>query len=176
MLDKGFQKPKYLEVDQATLTETYGRFLAQPYERGFGTTIGNSLRRILLSSIEGAAITAVKIEGVLHEFSSVSGVTEDITDVILNLKKIPIRLHIPKVESVRLNVKGARTVTAADIEVNSNVEILDPVPLVGIRLDVDLDDLPCAELLVEQPFRERVLDESLDRPAKWSRALSRVAE
>ena len=135
MLDKGFQKPKYLEVDQATLTETYGRFVAQPYERGFGTTVGNALRRILLSSIEGAAITAVKIEGVLHEFSSVSGVTEDVTDIILNLKKIPIRLHIPKVETVRLNVKGTRTVTAADIEVNSNVEILDPDAVIATLSD-----------------------------------------
>src|SRR5678809_1587541 len=87
---KGFQKPKRLEIDSETLTSTYGKFYAQPFERGFGTTIGNALRRVLLSSIEGAAITAVKIEGVLHEFSSLPGVVEDVTDIILNLKQIPV--------------------------------------------------------------------------------------
>ena len=90
---KGFQKPKRLEVDTDTLTATYGKFYAQPFERGFGTTVGNALRRVLLSSIEGAAITAVKIEGVLHEFSSLPGVVEDVTDIILNLKQIPIKMH-----------------------------------------------------------------------------------
>src|SRR5262245_19258365 len=93
MFWKGFQKPKRLEVERATLSPTFGRFYAQPFERGYGTTIGSALRRILLSSIEGAAITAVKIEGVLHEFSSVPGVVEDTTDIILNLKKIPFRIH-----------------------------------------------------------------------------------
>ncbi|UCF69334.1 MAG: DNA-directed RNA polymerase subunit alpha [Acidobacteriota bacterium] len=125
-MEKGFQKPKYLEADSATLTYRYGRFTAQPYEKGFGTTLGNALRRILLSSIEGAAITAVKIEGVLHEFSSIPGVIEDVTDIILNLKKIPLKLHLPKVETARINVKGPRVVTAADIVASSNVEVLDP--------------------------------------------------
>src|SRR2546428_12445659 len=86
-----FQKPKQLSCE--TMTDRYGRFSAQPFERGFGTTIGNSLRRALLSSIEGAAITAVRIEGVLHEFSSIPGVVEDATDIILNLKQIPLKLH-----------------------------------------------------------------------------------
>src|SRR6201986_4380114 len=90
---KGFQKPKRLEIDSETLTSTYGKFYAQPFERGFGTTIGNALRRVLLSSIEGAAITAVKIEGVMHEFQSIPGVVEDATDIILNLKQIPLKLH-----------------------------------------------------------------------------------
>src|SRR5437588_705165 len=89
----GFQMPRRLAADNETLTERYGRFSAQPFERGFGTTIGNSLRRALLSSIEGAAVTAVKIEGVEHEFSSIKGVVEDATDVILNLKQIPFKLH-----------------------------------------------------------------------------------
>ena len=93
MLWKGFQRPKRLEFERETLTDRFGRFHAQPFERGFGTTIGNALRRVLLSSIEGAAITAVKIEGVLHEFSSIPGVVEDATDVILNLKQIPLKLH-----------------------------------------------------------------------------------
>ncbi len=90
MLWKGFQKPKRLECNQETLTARYGEFHAQPFERGWGGTVGNAMRRVLLSSIEGAAITAVKIEGVLHEFSSLPGVQEDTTDIILNLKSIPL--------------------------------------------------------------------------------------
>src|ERR1043166_5244441 len=94
MLWKGFQKPKRLiSVSEPAPTDTYAQFSAQPFERGFGTTIGNALRRVLLSSIEGAAITAIKIEGVLHEFSSIPGVVEDATDIILNLKQIPLTLH-----------------------------------------------------------------------------------
>src|ERR671939_313936 len=90
---KGFQKPKRLVANTETLTERYGMFTAQPFQRGFGTTVGNSLRRALLSSIEGAAITAVRIEGVEHEFSPINGVVEDATDVILNLKQVPFKLH-----------------------------------------------------------------------------------
>lgn len=123
---RGFQKPKRLEVDSPTLNDTYGRFWAQPFERGFGTTIGNALRRILLSSIEGTAITAVKIEGVLHEFSSIPGVVEDTTDLILNLKQVPFRMHSDQVETLTLRKEGPGTVTAGDIETNSNVEVLDP--------------------------------------------------
>src|SRR5258708_26144864 len=89
-----FQMPSRLNVDTETLTDTYGKFFAAPFERGFGTTVGNSIRRALLSSIEGAAITAIKIEGVEHEFSSIKGVVEDATDVILNLKQGPFTLHI----------------------------------------------------------------------------------
>ena len=90
---KGFQKPKRLAAESDSLSNTYGKFSAQPFERGFGTTIGNSLRRALLSSIEGAAITAVRIEGIAHEFSPIPGVVEDATDIILNLKQIPLKLH-----------------------------------------------------------------------------------
>src|SRR4026207_2303824 len=93
MLWKGFQKPKRLIINTDAGNDRYAGFSAQPFERGFGTTIGNALRRVLLSSIEGAAITAVKIEGVLHEFSSIPGVVEDATDIILNLKRIPFKLH-----------------------------------------------------------------------------------
>ncbi len=126
MLWKGFQRPKRLECNQETLSPTYGMFFAQPFERGFGTTIGNALRRVLLSSIEGAAITAVKIEGVLHEFSSLPGVVEDTTDIILNLKQIPIKLSVDHPETIHLRCDGARTVRASDIEASPNVEILDP--------------------------------------------------
>jgi len=123
---KGFQKPKRLEVDQETLTSTYGRFYAQPFERGFGTTVGNALRRSLLSSIEGAAITAVKIEGVLHEFSSIPGVVEDVTDIILNLKQIPFKLMAEEEKILRLDVERKGKITASDIEETADVEILEP--------------------------------------------------
>ena len=126
MLWKGFQRPKRLESDEKTLSPTYGLFYAQPFERGFGTTIGNALRRVLLSSSEGAAITAVRIEGVLHEFSSLPGVVEDTTDIILNLKQIPMKLHTEHPETIRISAKGPCTLTAKDIEVNQNLEILDP--------------------------------------------------
>jgi DNA-directed RNA polymerase subunit alpha len=122
----GFQMPRRLAADAETLTERYGRFSAQPFERGFGTTVGNSLRRALLSSIEGAAITAVKIEGVEHEFSSIKGVVEDATDVILNLKQVPFKLHTSEPKTLRINKEEAGEVTAADIETDADVEILDP--------------------------------------------------
>jgi DNA-directed RNA polymerase subunit alpha len=125
MLWRGFQKPKRLVVDSETLTEKYGKFNAQPFERGFGTTIGNSLRRTLLSSIEGAAVTAVKIEGVLHEFQSIPGVVEDATDIILNLKQVPFKLNGdgPKALYVRVDQPGV--VTSGMIEADGDVEILD---------------------------------------------------
>src|SRR5439155_22856976 len=93
MLWKGFQKPKRLSINTEENKLTYAQFTAQPFERGFGTTIGNALRRVLLSSIEGAAVTAIKIEGILHEFSPIPGVVEDATDIILNLKQVPFRLN-----------------------------------------------------------------------------------
>jgi len=120
-----FQMPNRLEVEKETLNERYGKFYAQPFERGFGTTIGNSLRRALLSSIEGAAITAVKIEGVEHEFSSIKGVVEDATDVILNLKQIPFKLHGAGAKTLTIGKSEAGEVTSADIEADGDVEILD---------------------------------------------------
>ncbi len=123
---KGFQKPKRLAVDPDTLTDTYGHFSAQPFERGFGATIGNSLRRALLSSIEGAAITAVRIEGISHEFSPIPGVTEDATDIILNLKQIPLKLHTDDTRTIRLRATDAGEVFSGSIEADSQVEILDP--------------------------------------------------
>lgn len=123
---KGFQKPKHLVPDTETLTDKYGRFQAQPFERGFGITIGNSLRRALLSSIEGAAITAVKIEGVLHEFSSIPGVVEDATDIILNLKRIPFKMHDDRPRTIRVSRDSAGEVKSGDIEVDADVEVLDP--------------------------------------------------
>lgn len=119
----GFQKPKRLTCE--TMTDRYGRFSAQPFERGFGTTIGNSLRRALLSSIEGAAITAVRIEGVLHEFSSIPGVVEDATDIILNLKQIPFQLHTSDAKTIRISRTEPGEMTSADIEVDADVDVLD---------------------------------------------------
>src|SRR5271157_2574393 len=122
---KGFQKPKRLVANTETLTERYGMFTAQPFQRGFGTTIGNSLRRVLLSSIEGAAITAVRIEGVEHEFSPIPGVVEDATDIILNLKQIPFKIMGEGVKTVRLDVESPGDVRSAQIETDADVEVLD---------------------------------------------------
>ena len=126
MLWKGFQRPKRLEFDAETLTERFGRFHAQPFENGFGTTIGNALRRVLLSAIEGAAVTAVKIDTVLHEFSEIPGIVEDATDIILNLKEIPIKLHTDQTKTLYLRADKAGEVTASDLESDGDVEILDP--------------------------------------------------
>jgi len=126
MLWKGFQRPKRLEFERETLTDRFGRFYAQPFERGFGTTIGNALRRVLLSSIEGAAITAVKIDGVQHEFSPIPGVVEDATDIILNLKQIPLKLHTDSTKTLVIRVDKPGEVKAKDIQADADVEILEP--------------------------------------------------
>ena len=126
MLWKGFQRPKRLEFERDTLNERFGRFYAQPFERGFGTTIGNAMRRVLLSSIEGAAFSAVKIDGVLHEFSPIPGVVEDATDIILNLKQIPLKLHVDHTKTVYLRVDKPGDVKARDIDADADIEILEP--------------------------------------------------
>jgi DNA-directed RNA polymerase subunit alpha len=126
MLWKGFQRPKRLDFERDTLTDRFGRFYAQPFERGFGTTIGNAMRRALLSSIEGAAFTAVKIDGVLHEFSPIPGVVEDATDIILNLKQIPLKMHVDYTKTLYLRVDKAGEVKAKDIEGDADIEVLEP--------------------------------------------------
>src|SRR5436853_2166745 len=125
MLWSDFQKPKKLDYDAETLTPNYGRFTAQPFERGFGTTIGNALRRVLLSSIEGPAITAIPVTVGLHEFTSLTGVVEDMTDVVLNLKQIPFKLHVEGPKTLYLEKKGPGVVTAADFDQDADIEILD---------------------------------------------------
>jgi len=120
------QKPKQIICDNETLTDTYGKFIAEPFERGFGHTIGNSLRRILLSSISGAAIVAIKIEGVEHEFSTISGVVEDVTDIIFNIKKIILKMHTDEPKYLSLKVKKKGEVKAGDIETDADVQILNP--------------------------------------------------
>ena len=126
MLWKGFQRPKRLEFERETLTDRFGRFYAQPFERGFGTTIGNAMRRVLLSSIDGAAVTAVKIDGVLHEFSPIPGVVEDATDIILNLNQIPLKMHVDTTKTLYLRVDKSGEVKARDIEGDADIEILEP--------------------------------------------------
>jgi DNA-directed RNA polymerase subunit alpha len=126
MLWKGFQKPKRLEVDRDSTTEHYGRFYAQPFERGFATTVGNALRRVLLSSIEGAAVTAVRVEGVLHEFSPIPGAMEDTTDLILNLKRVPLKMHVDHPKTLMLRTSEPGEVRARHITPDPDVEILDP--------------------------------------------------
>ena len=141
-----FQRPRYLECDYETLTSKYGSFSAQPFERGYGITIGNSLRRILLSSIPGAAITNIRIQGVLHEFSSIPGIVEDVTDIILGLKSIPLKLHGDESKTMTLKKKGPATATSSDIEHDSDIEILDrDVHIAALDNDGEID----MEMIVE---------------------------
>ena len=119
-------RPKRVDVDEATHTRLYGEFTIQPLERGFGITLGNALRRVLLSSIQGAAITSIKIDGVLHEFSTIPGIKEDITDVILNLKGVRFKLGVADTKVVRFNVVNAGVITAGDIITDGSIEVLNP--------------------------------------------------
>jgi DNA-directed RNA polymerase subunit alpha len=121
-----FQRPPQVQPDDEERSDSFGRFLAQPFERGWGTTVGNALRRALLSSIPGGAITAVKIEGADHEFSAVPGVVEDVTDIILNLKKIPFRVHGQEPVFMSLNAQGPGEITAGQLEGSHAVEVIDP--------------------------------------------------
>jgi DNA-directed RNA polymerase subunit alpha len=123
---KALEKPKRLDYDRETLSATYGKFYAEPFERGYAVTIGNSLRRILLSSIQAAAVTSVRIEGVLHEFSSIPGVAEDSTDIILNLKQLKLKMEGDGPKTIRLSVSGDKEVTARDIKTDATIEIINP--------------------------------------------------
>ena len=123
---KDLIRPKRLEVEKETLTLFYGKFTAEPFERGFGITIGNSLRRILLSSLQGAAIASVKIDGVLHEFSAIPGVKEDVTEIILNLKEVRLKLHTEGPKTIRVKAEGLKVLKAGDIQTGDAVEILNP--------------------------------------------------
>jgi DNA-directed RNA polymerase subunit alpha len=119
-------KPKKVQVEAETLTDTYGKFYAEPFERGFGTTLGNSLRRVLLSSLQGAAICSLRIKGVLHEFSAIPGVTEDATDIVLNLKGVRLKIFGTESRTIRIVHKGEGIITAGCIGTDPNVEILNP--------------------------------------------------
>lgn len=132
----GFQLPDAVKFDEETLTDTYGKLVAEPLERGFGTTLGNALRRVLLSSIEGAAVTAVKIPGALHEFSTIKGVKEDIVDVILNIKKLRFKLYTGGTKVATIKIKGPKIVTGEDIEGDAAFDVLNPEQVIA-TLDKD---------------------------------------
>ena len=123
---KDLIRPRRLEAEKETLTPFYGKFTAEPFERGFGITIGNSLRRILLSSLQGAAIASVKIDGVLHEFSTIPGTKEDVTEIILNLKEVRLKLHTEGPKTIRVKAEGPRVLKAGDIITGDAVEVLNP--------------------------------------------------
>ena len=118
--------PKRLQKDEATATETYAKFVADPFETGYGQTIGNSLRRVLLSSLEGAAVTSLKVDGAMHEFATIDGVAEDVTDIVLNLKKVKFKAHSRDEQVLMLTVNKEGVVTAADIQTNQNIELVNP--------------------------------------------------
>ncbi len=122
---KTFELPKRLEVDSATLTKTYGKFVAEPFERGYGTTLGNSLRRVLISSIDGAAVTSIKVDGMLHEFAVMDGIYEDGTQIVLNVKQLVLRYHGKGPKKIFIDVKKEGPVTAADIQTDETVEIVN---------------------------------------------------
>ena len=137
---KTFELPKRLEVEKSTLTNTYGKFVAEPFERGYGTTIGNSLRRVLISSIDGAAVTSIKIDGMLHEFATLDGVYEDGTQIVLNIKKLVLRYQGKGPKKVILEAKKEGPVTAAALQVDETVEIVNK-------------DLVICTLSKDRPFR-----------------------
>lgn len=123
---RSFEMPKKLECDESTYSDSYGRFIAEPFERGYGITIGNSLRRVLLSSIEGSAVTSIKIEGVLHEFSSIPGVIEDVPEIVLNIKKLVLRAHTKNPKTIFIKVEKKGEVKAGNIITDETIEIVNP--------------------------------------------------
>ncbi len=123
---KNFEMPKKLVLDESSYTPTYGKFIAEPFERGYGTTIGNSLRRVLISSIEVTAVTSVKIQGVQHEFSAIKGVVEDVSQIILNIKKLVLKSHFKTPKPMYINISKKGEVAAKDIKVDETVEIINP--------------------------------------------------
>jgi DNA-directed RNA polymerase subunit alpha len=121
-----FEMPKRLVKDEASATDVYAKFIAEPFETGYGHTIGNSIRRVLLSSLEGAAITSIKVDGAMHEFATIDGVVEDVTEIVLNLKKVLFRAHSRDPQTLLLSVTKEGEVTAGDIQLNQNIEIVNP--------------------------------------------------
>jgi len=139
-----FEMPKRVAKDEATATSTYAKFTAEPFEIGYGRTIGNSLRRVLLSSIEGAAVTAIRIKGAQHEFCSLPGVVEDVTDIVLNIKKLLLKTYVRNTVTIEIKAKGQGEVTAGDIITDGSVEVLNPDLYIATlaadgKLDIELD-------------------------------------
>src|SRR3984957_5855147 len=125
-----FEMPKRLTKEESTATETYAKFIAEPFETGYGHTVGNSIRRVLLSSLEGAAITSIKVDGAMHEFATIEGVVEDVTDLVLNLKKIKFKAHSRDSQTLLLSVNKEGAVTAGDIQLNQNIELVNADQLI----------------------------------------------
>src|SRR6476619_6368238 len=125
-----FEMPKRLTKEESTATETYAKFVAEPFETGYGHTVGNSLRRVLLSSLEGAAITSIKVDGAMHEFAAIEGVVEDVTDIVLNLKKVKFKAHTRDEQVLLLSANKEGAVTAGDIQLNQNIELVNPDQLI----------------------------------------------
>jgi len=128
---KGFQLPDKIRFDEETLTDTYGKLIAEPFERGYGPTLGNSLRRVLISSLEGAAVTAVKIRGALHEFSHITGVKQDVMDIILNIKKLRFKMYTDSKKIATIKVSGPKEVKGGDLHVDSGIEVLNPEQVIA---------------------------------------------
>jgi DNA-directed RNA polymerase subunit alpha len=140
---RSFEIPKKLQCDEESLTETYGKFVAEPFERGYGVTVGNSIRRVLISSLEGAAVTSIKIEGVSHEFSAIPGVAEDVTEIVLNIKNLVLRSHTRAAKTLKIEVNGKKEITGKDVETDETVEIVNP-------------DLHIATLTKNVPFKMEI--------------------
>src|SRR5258707_14929582 len=121
-----FEMPKRLTKEESTATETYAKFVAEPFETGYGHPVGNSLGGVLLSSLEGAAISSIKVDGAMHEFATIDGVVEDVTDIVLNLKKVLLKAHTRDSQNLLLSVNKEGEVTAADIQLNQNIELVNP--------------------------------------------------
>src|SRR3989442_14277340 len=132
---RGLELPSRVTCDRESLTDTFGRFIAEPFQRGFGATVGNSLRRVLLSSLEGSAITRVKIQGVYHEFSNIPGVVEDVTDIVLNLKGVVVKNHSEHPRTLRIDRHERGVVTAQDILADEAVELINPEHIIGTMTD-----------------------------------------
>ena len=164
---RGLELPARVLCDTSVLKPTYGKFAAEPFERGFGTTVGNSLRRILLSSLEGAAVAWISIDGVAHEFSSIEGVVEDMTDIVLNVKGLVVRLEGEKPRLIRIEKADKGAVTAADIETDGNVEVLNPEHHIA-TLSVD------RPFVMEMEVRKASLSQSLAAGSAIMSAITRV--
>src|SRR3977135_1689333 len=128
---RGLELPNRLTSERDTLTDTYGRFFAEPFERGFGTTVGNSLRRVLLSSLEGSAVTRIKIQGVQHEITTIPGVVEDVTDIVLNVKRLVVKNTSDQSRTIRIERENAGVVTAAHITTDESVQIINPEHIIA---------------------------------------------
>src|SRR6188508_2023483 len=157
---RGLELPTRVAADRATLTDTYGKFYADPFERGFGMTVGNSLRRILLSSLEGSAVTRVKIQGVQHEISTIPGVVEDVTDIVLNIKSLVVKNASDQPRTIRIERQEREVVTAAHIITDEAVQIINPEHIIATLTD----DVPfVVEMRVENGRGYRMAEENVEQ-------------